>query len=428
MSRLKLGLLAVLLVCTLAAAITTVTLHSGRGSASDAPDLSYTAPEPLAPALITEALPIQNGDTLEVLLERGELDRDTRVALIASIQQAFDVRKFRAGTDLLLTRYEDGALQRIEYVIDPDRRLQAVRMGEGYQAEVVEVPGVLRVVPICGTLQGSLFVSMGRSGAPSELALDFAQVFAWDIDFYTDPQPNDEFCFLVERKEYENGQPPSYKRILAAQYRNMGTLHEGFVFPDTDGKPRFYARDGRSLQAAFLRSPLRFEARVSSRFSRSRFHPVLKIRRPHLGTDYAAPIGSTVQSIAPGRVVFSGYSGQAGNLVTINHPGGYESMYMHLSRRAVKVGDRVEQGQAIGAVGSTGLSTGPHLDFRLRQKGKYVDFERIRPPRMTRVTGDKMPAFKQACEDFTAQLDEGRRAAATLLAAGEETNGARQVD
>jgi murein DD-endopeptidase MepM/ murein hydrolase activator NlpD len=427
MYRWKLGLSAALFVCALAAAVTTVSVRSVRGPASLTPDPNLQPAEPEAPALITAALPIRQGDNLEALLQRGEVEREDRIALISSLQGVFDVRKFRAGTELVLARSEEGAIEHLEYVIDPDRRLRSSRNGSGFDAAIVEVPGTVSVAPVCGTLQGSLFWSVDRAGAPAELALDFAQVFAWDIDFYTDPQPGDEFCFLVERKDYDNGQPPTFKRIVAAQYRNAGTLHEGFAYPDTDGKPRFYSRDGRSLQAAFLRSPLKFEARVTSRFSRSRFHPVLKIRRPHLGTDYAAPVGSPVQTIAPGRVIFSGYQGQAGHLVTIQHPGGYESMYMHLSRRNVKVGDRVEQGQTIGAVGSTGLSTGPHLDFRLRKNGQYVDFERIKPPRMTRIPEDRMAAFGTIRDDLTAQIDLGRRDAFPVYA-GSENGSTRQVD
>ena len=154
-------------------------------------------------------------------------------------------------------------------------------------------------------MEGSLFASIEQAGEkPELLAIRMAEIFAWDIDFYTDPRQGDQFCLLVEKKVYVNGQEPTYKRILSAKYVNSGTPFYAYLFPDKDGKDQYYSGDGKSLQSAFLRSPLKFEARVSSRFSHSRFHPVLKIHRPHLGTDYAAPRGSPVQAVASGRISF----------------------------------------------------------------------------------------------------------------------------
>jgi murein DD-endopeptidase MepM/ murein hydrolase activator NlpD len=250
-----------------------------------------------------------------------------------------------------------------------------------------------------------LFQSISAAGESPELALRMAEIFAWDLDFYTDPQEGDQFCLLVEKKEYDNGRPPSYQRILAAKYNNAGTVYEGFLFHGQEGKPRYYSSDGRSLQAAFLRSPLKFEARVSSRFSRRRFHPVLKIYRPHLGTDYAAPAGTPVQAVAAGRVVFSGRWGGAGNLVRIRHAGGYETYYLHLSRRLVRTGQRVEQGQRIGLVGATGLATGPHLDFRIRKNGRFVDFERLELPRTASIEAEYAELFAAVREHFSRLME-----------------------
>jgi murein DD-endopeptidase MepM/ murein hydrolase activator NlpD len=266
-------------------------------------------------------------------------------------------------------------------------------------------------------MQDSLFQSMERAGEQPELAIRVAEIFAWDLDFYTDPREGDEFCVLVEKKEYENGQPPAYRRVLAARYNNAGKRYDAFLFSDADGRPQYFSRDGRSLQSAFLRSPMKFEARVSSRFSPRRFHPVLKIYRPHLGTDYAAPAGTPVQAVAAGRVTFSGYSGGSGNLIRIRHAGGYESQYLHLSRRFVRSGQRVEQGQRIGLVGATGLATGPHLDFRLRRNGRYVDFERFQPPRATRITAEQSGAFIAARDEFLAVMEAEYRSTALLAGA-----------
>jgi murein DD-endopeptidase MepM/ murein hydrolase activator NlpD len=198
---------------------------------------------------------------------------------------------------------------------------------------------------------------------------------------------------VIEKRTYVNGQPPTYGKLLAAEYKNGGHPYQAVLFRDPQGKEAYYAPDGKSLQKAFLRSPLKFSAPVTSRFSRSRFHPVLKIHRPHLGIDYGAPIGAPVQSIGEGRVVFAGYKGQSGNLVHIRHANGYETMYMHLSRILVRSGARVAQGERIGLVGKTGLATGPHLDFRIRQNGQYRNFETLRLPPAEPVARHLMSEF-----------------------------------
>lgn len=374
--------------------------------------------DPVAPPIV-ETLRIARGDTFDALLARAGLEPEKRQAIIDSLQGKFDVRKLRAGTELTLVRTAEGLVESIEYLIDPDHMLQLLHTGDNFSAAVVEVPSTLRTLPVCGTLRGSLFESISQTGEAAELALEMANIFAWDIDFYTDPQENDRFCFLVEKKEYSNGQPPTYGRILAARYENAGTAYDAYLFPDRGGRPQYYSHDGRSLQAAFLRSPMKFEARISSRFSHRRFHPILKRYRPHLGIDYAAPTGTPVQAIASGTVIFSGYSGGAGNLVKIRHAGGFESQYMHLSRRYVRAGQRVQQGQRIGAVGSTGLSTGPHLDFRLRKNGRYVNFERLKPPRLTKLAAAEMPAFTASRDQYAAAMEKSLREA-TLLQAGNQ--------
>jgi murein DD-endopeptidase MepM/ murein hydrolase activator NlpD len=367
-----------------------------------------TAPQPAPPPVLKvtqEKLSIGRGDTFDELLARAGIDAPARARAAASLKGVFDARKLRAGSELTLTRSAAGGMESLEYNIDPDHQLRLSLSADTCKAEVVEIPGVIRLVPVSGAMQDSLFESLARAGEPAELALEMAAIFGWDLDFYTDPQPGDEFRLLVEKKEYANGQPPTIRRILAATYNNAGTLYEGFLFQDAGGKPAYYSADGRSLQAAFLRSPLKFEARISSHFSRLRLHPVMKIYRPHLGTDYAAPVGASVQAIASGGVIFSGPSGGSGNMIRIRHANGYESLYLHLSRMFVRVGQQVAQGERIGLVGDTGMVTGPHLDFRLRRNGAYVNFERFRPPRATRLTAQQMVAFAAGRDRLAALLN-----------------------
>ncbi len=403
-------------VLALAASALLFYRHSTRPNRPTAPQEARWIPAGPVSDLVTESIPIRRGDTFEVLLERVGLDPAEKPRIVAAVKDVFDVRKFRAGSELTLTRREDKTLQWIEYAIDPDRELRLSRSPEGFEAAVVDVPGDVHVVPVYGRLRGSLFESMENAGERPELAIQVAEIFAWDLDFYTDPQEGDEFCLLLEKKEYANGQPPTYRRVFAARYDNAGKVYNAYLFPDENGKPRYYSHDGRSLQAAFLRSPMKFEARVSSHYSRSRFHPVLKIYRPHLGTDYAAPTGTPVQAIADGTVVASGYSGGSGNIIRIRHANGFESAYMHLSRRLVRRGQRVSQGQRIGLVGATGLATGPHLDFRVSKGGKYLNFERLNPPRATKVVASRMPAFETDRDRYAAALDAARLSATSEIA------------
>ncbi|MGH6630966.1 MAG: peptidoglycan DD-metalloendopeptidase family protein, partial [Burkholderiales bacterium] len=215
-------------------------------------------------------------------------------------------------------------------------------------------------------------------------------------DFYTDPQPGDTFSVVIERKTARGEW--RYGKILAAEYNNTGNPYQAVLFRDPAGQAAYYAPDGKSLKKAFLRSPLKFAAPVTSHFSRSRFHPILKRYRPHMGTDYAAPRGTPVQAIGEGRVTAAGQMGGGGNAVRLRHSNGYETMYMHLSRILVGRGASVHQGQVIGLVGATGLATGPHLDFRITQHGQYRNFESLRLP-------PAEPVAKHDWKEFAAERD-----------------------
>jgi murein DD-endopeptidase MepM/ murein hydrolase activator NlpD len=412
-TRLLFGLLVVASAATAVRALLVLAWRTENA----VPPPAVSAAPPAPPPDVEVSVPVRSGDTFAGLLLGAGLDEAAAGQAVAAVQKAFDVRALRAGSELKLIRAHSGTLKSLEYSIDPDRVLTLSHNGEEFAASVQPVPSIMRTVPVSGVLEGSLFESIERTGESPELAIRMAEIFAWDLDFYTDPQPGDEFVLLVEKKEYENAQASTYGRILAAKYRNARKSYEGFLFPDEDGKPRYYSEDGRSLQSAFLRSPIKFDVRISSRFSRRRFHPVLRRYRPHLGTDYAAPRGTPVQAVAAGRVTFSGRSGGSGNMVRIQHSGGFETYYLHLSRRYVRRGQRVEQGQRIGAVGSTGLATGPHLDFRIRRNGRFIDFQRLELPRERRVAAARTAEFAAARDGYRAQMAGGASETAVASAA-----------
>jgi murein DD-endopeptidase MepM/ murein hydrolase activator NlpD len=314
--------------------------------------------------------------------------------------QVFNLRQLRAGNTITVGRSVGGSLKEIDYKIDPDRVLRILPQDQGFSAEVKAIASRLEVVAVKGTLEDSLFNAVEDSGESPEVAMRLAQIFAYDIDFYTDPRKGDTFRVVLEKKKYFDGKPAGYGRILAAEYKNGSHNYDALLFHDPEGKPAYYTTDGKSLQKAFLKSPLKFGAPVTSHFSKSRFHPVLKIYRPHLGTDYGAPTGTPVQTIGSGRVVFAGRKGGDGNMVHVVHSNGYESMYLHLSKTFVRNGEHVEIGKTIGLVGSTGLATGPHLDFRILQKGQFKNFEKLGLPPSDPVAKKNMPEFAAVREKW----------------------------
>ena len=342
---------------------------------------------------------IDAGTNFAAELEQMGLGGNDAAGIAAAAQQAFNLRQMRAGNLLAVGRSVVGELRSVEYQIDADRMLEVLPVGAGYRAEVREIPSKTEVVTVGGQVQDSLFGAVEGAGESPELALRLAQIFGYDLDFYTDTRRGDTFRVVLEKKKYANGEPPAYGRIFAAEYLNGGRAYQAVLFHDAAGRPAYYAADGKSLQKAFLRSPLKYGAPITSHFSYSRLNPVLKFRRPHLGIDYGAPVGTPVQTIGTGRVVFAGSKGEAGNLVQIVHANGYETMYLHLSRMLVHVGEHVEIGKTIGYVGSTGLATGPHLDFRILRRGVYLNFERLGLP-------PTEPVAKQLWSEFIAVRDQ----------------------
>ena len=344
------------------------------------------------------------GENFMAALQKFGLSPEEAASASQAAQHAFNLRQVRAGNTITVGRSVEGALREIDYKIDSDRVLKIVPEQRGFSAQIQEIPSKTEITAVSGQVDDSLFNAVEDAGESAELALRLAQIFSYDLDFYTDPRQGDNFRIVLEKKKYSNGQTAGYGRILAAEYDNAGRKYQALLFHDPAGQPGYYSAEGRSLQKAFLRSPLKFGAPVTSHFSRARFHPILKIYRPHMGTDYGAPIGTPVQTIGSGRVVFAGRKGGEGNMVQVAHANGYETMYLHLSRMFVHSGEHVEIGKTIGLVGNTGLSTGPHLDFRVLQRGQYKNFERLGLPPSDPVSKKNWPEFAAAREKWLPLL------------------------
>ncbi len=347
---------------------------------------------------------IGRGDNFPSALQKSGISAEDAAAISNVAQRAFNMRQVRAGNTIVVMRNPDGALREIDYKIDADRMLQISAANHNFSADVKPIPSKTEIANVAGKIDDSLFNAMVQTGESPELAMHLAQIFGYDLDFYTDPRKGDTFHVVIEKKKYADGKTAGYGKILAAEYNNGGRKYQALLFHDETGRPGYYTADGKALQKSFLRSPLKFGAPVTSHFSKARFHPILKRFRPHMGTDYGAPVGTPVQTIGAGRVVFAGRKGGEGNMVQIAHTNGYETMYLHLSRMYVRQGEHVEIGKTIGLVGSTGLSTGPHLDFRIMQRGQFQNFEKLGLPPSDPVSKKYWPEFALVREHWLPLL------------------------
>jgi len=329
--------------------------------------------------------------TLDSILRQHRLSADLVNAAVLSAKSVFNPRQLRADRPYRLVLSLDGFLREFQYEIDTDRFLRIINRDggrpEALDAEVLPFEKESTVAAIHGDIDAehsSLIAAIGESGENIQLAMALAEIFGGQVDFNSDLKQGDRFEVLFEKSTRE-GQFAGYGNILGATFVADSKEHQAFrwINPET-GKAAYYDEEGRSLKRFFLVSPLKFEPRVTSHFSRRRLHPVLNTVRAHTGVDYGAPHGASVLAVASGTVVSAGWAGGGGNQVLIRHDGGLETYYMHLSSFApgVRAGTRVEQGQFIGRVGSTGTATGPHLHFSLRKNGAFVDpvAERRRQP------------------------------------------------
>ncbi len=357
------------------------------------------------------------GDTFGVLLERHQVAADDRQAFLDVVEPAFSSRQLRAHQSYTLTVSPDGRVRELTYRIDPDRFLlvePASAAGGGgaktgrFTTEIVTYRREVGLVAIRGDIDRehpSLVAALDRAGEDVGLAVGIAELFGGDVDFYRDLQPGDAIEVVFEQV-LRDGARIGYGDIVAARLTNAGRVLSAFRFRPGGGRPAYYDAAGLSLKRFFLASPLKFEPRVTSGFSYRRLHPVLGIRRPHLGADFGAPTGAPVVAIADATVVSARYSAGGGNTVTLRHAGGYESRYLHLSAfgSGVRAGARVSQGQVIGRVGATGLVTGAHLHYELLRNGAHVNpvaEQKRNPPGAPIATGDQA-AFAAA----RAELDQ----------------------
>lgn len=363
------------------------------------PDLRYDKlQEPFRADLPEHALilTVEKNDTLDKLLLAGGLSRGESALLTNELAKSIDVRRLHPGHLLRFHYDRTGAVDSVQMKITGWGEVDAVRNGATFDvtsqtAEIREVE-----TAISATIDRSLYDALREAGEGPQLVQQLVDVFQWDIDFF-ELRDGDAFS-LVVTKQYSGNDLVGYGPIRAARFTHKGTTYEAFRNDRTDGAGGYYAASGTPLRKQFLKAPLKF-SRITSGFTKRRFHPVLKYFRPHYGIDYGAPVGTPVMSTADGVVLEARYSPSEGNFIRIRHSSRIDTCYLHLSRftKGLKRGTKVKQGDVIGFVGMTGLATGPHLDYRVSDDGNWLN-----PLKLKSITPD--PLRGPALRGFLAEV------------------------
>ena len=362
-------------------------------------------PDELKVERIEEAFP-RNSNLRDVLAPYGFTPQDIH-KLIVQTRDVHNLNRVVAGHRYSIERTPDGQFRRFEYDIDETRYVVVRPSTDGYEAELKERVFDTSVVELSGRIQDNLWNSIVEQGESGQLAMSMHELLQWDVDF-TAIQPDDSYRAILEKQSY-HGDFVRYGAIRALEFTHGGREFYAFRFEDPkSGKARYFDADGKSVKKAFLKVPFKYDYRISSGFSFSRLHPVLGSRRAHLGVDFAAPAGTPVLASASGRVLFAGRKGANGNLVQIRHPNGYVTYYLHLSKILVRAGQSVGQGDRIGRVGATGLASGPHLDYRIRDRhGRFLNPKKwVALPSDTGVNPAQMEEFIAVRDRLLEQLQQ----------------------
>ena len=367
-----------------------------------------TLPDETTPLIHQARVPVESkllrgetaADVLAKLgLQGGEL-RGATEALAGKV----DLRGLKAGNRYSAFFNADASLASFEMTLEGSGRIEMVRKGDLWQSDWQPFRRAVEVRSVQGTLEGSMEESIRAAGGPAILAYRLADVFQWDLDFTKDLQRGDRFQILYQEVQLD-GKFHDVGTVLAAVYDNQGRLHEAYRYGDSGV---YYDGEGSPMRKMFLRSPLRY-SHITSSFNLHRFHPVLNEYRPHYGVDYGAPVGTPVQVTANGTVLSAGWDQGGGNVVKVQHGGGYVTAYLHLSRFApgIRPGARVRQGDIIAFTGATGLATGPHLDYRVKLRDTWIDPLKLKSVRDEPIPGYRMAAFRSWRDNLRTGMREG---------------------
>jgi murein DD-endopeptidase MepM/ murein hydrolase activator NlpD len=348
---------------------------------------------------------VKSGDSLARLFKQQGIPPRQLQDILASGGIAKKLTRIYPGQVLRLrTTVEDGLLELL-YEIDALNQLQVKRGEDGYESQLVVRVPERRVKRAAAQIDSSLFLAAQEANLPENITMELAGIFGWDIDFALDIREGDQFAVVYEDL-YLDGERIGTGDVLAAEFTNQDKRYRAVRYTDKQGRTDYYAPDGRSMRKTFLRTPVAF-SRISSRFSKGRKHPVLNRIRAHKGVDYAAPRGTPVKATGAGKIVLRGKKGGYGKTVVLQHGSRYSTLYAHLNNygRGLKNGSRVQQGQIIGYVGSTGLATGPHLHYEFRVNGVHRNPLTVKLPDAAPLPRKYREDFKLATDNLLAQLE-----------------------
>lgn len=348
---------------------------------------------------------VRKGDTLSSILRQQGHDDHEIGRLIQTNPEARIFRHLRPGQTLRLRTGSGGPWQELAYETEPGEVFHIFRRADRLELTKEIRSFETRIAYVTGTIESSLFEDGQEAGLSDAQIMKLAEIFGWDIDFALDLRRGDSFSVIHEEK-YWRGQKVTDGPILAAEFINQGNIFRAFAYRDVNGYTTYYAPDGTSVRRPFLRTPVEF-SRITSRFTRGRFHPILKTWRAHKGVDYAAPVGTPVRATASGRILVMGWNGSYGKRIVIRHSATYSTVYAHLSRfnNSLHVGSFVEQGQTIGYVGATGLASGPHLHYEFQVDGVHRNPLTFRFVGSTLIAEEHRDDFTRIVKTWGARLD-----------------------
>lgn len=349
-----------------------------------------------APALRRHSVSIGNGDSLYAIFKSNGYPLAELAAIVKTSKDTRRLTRLIPGQRLEFHLTADNSVSKLVHYLDDTRTLHVERSGVGYDSKLVNVPLDSHMATAAGTIDASLFVAGQRAGLSNKIIMQLVEIFGWDVDFALDIRAGDRFAVVYEEL-YKNGEKLKDGNILAAVFTNQGKTTRIVRYQYSDGRSAYFTPEGVSIRKAFLRTPVEY-TRISSRFSQRRKHPRLNRFRAHRGVDYAGPRGTPIKASGDGKVDHIGYKGGYGKAIVLRHGATYTTLYAHMSRyaRGLRRGQRVRQGQIIGYIGTTGLSTGPHLHYEFRVRGVHRNPLRVKLPTAA-------PIEKKYKQDFLVQ-------------------------
>jgi murein DD-endopeptidase MepM/ murein hydrolase activator NlpD len=345
----------------------------------------------------------KNTSFFDLMLECGLSPQEIK-EIERTSKEVYDFRRIYPGQQYELYADRTGSLERLDFAISDESYIEIRKCNGELSAEHKSYPFEIEHRTGSGIITHSLFLSLQEQQLPPEVGAKITDIFAWDIDFFTDIHKNDYFRFIYEVKTRDDGLQ-KIGLVMAAEFNTRGESHYAFLFENEEGMPDYFDYSGKSLRKQLLKAPLSY-TRISSSFSRKRYHPVLHHYSPHLGIDYVAPAGTPVQATGDGTVMVATRNKANGRYVKIRHNNDYISYYLHLSRfgPGIKSGVKVKQGQVIGYVGASGYATGPHLDYRVKKGGRFVNPRSLKLPPAKPVSEENMAAFIELRDRLIASL------------------------